>query len=166
MKWFWYVARADELMMDCDGHTLLEIAVKRLQRSRDQIDPLQIFVSSSYSTEHFHFIIRLRRKMGALERQIWQLFLMDHTYRSVKNLFRVLHKIPSPSLLISPYEWDTRIAQLNPHGCLRFWRKADAICWCESHKDPEKIWKCPAHIKLRGRRNELPGLRSRSRKGS
>src|SRR5579863_7506867 len=101
MKWFWYVAKDDELMMDCDSRTTLEIAMKRLEKARgfedytDRKELLikEVFVSPSHSKEHFHFVIRLKRPMSVLERMVWQLYFMDHVYRSVKNLFRVVDGI-------------------------------------------------------------------------
>lgn len=155
MKWYWYVARDDELMMDCDGRALLEIAIKRLERSRDRIGPHQIFTTHSNSPDHFHLVVRLGRRMEVLERQVWQLFFMDHVYRSVKNLFRVIEGVPCPSLLISPERW-LLSSEYNPpfpddgYHPPTFWREPDATCRCKSHKDPKKIWKCPAHKKLRG----------------
>jgi hypothetical protein len=151
MKWFWYVARNNELMMDLDGRALLEIAVKRLQRHQhartcERVLPYhRTFVAGSHTADHYHLVIRLREPMEILERMVWQLYFMDHTYRSVKNLFRVIDDVRAPSLLISPGKW--------PVGLVSFWRPPDAICNCEReiHKNQEKIVFCPAHIKLRGR---------------
>ena len=139
-KWFWYVAREDELMMDLDGRAMLEIMQKRLERNTGRLQPRNLRVYSSHSKEHFHAVIRLRKPMDAIERMVWQLFLMDHVYRSCKNLFRVLKGTPAPSLLISPNRWT------------HFWRDADATCGCsrDAHKDHKRILDCPAHFLLRG----------------
>ena len=136
MDWFWYVARNNELMVDCDGVQLLEIAQKRLARSGLPVDTSVIFPSQNES--HFHLVIKLTEPMNAIERQVWQLFLMDHVYRSVNNLFRALNGTPSPCLLISPRYWD------------RFWRAPDAICHCEmKHKGPT-LSGCEVGARLRG----------------
>jgi hypothetical protein len=137
MKWFWYVATDRELMMDCDGRTLLEIAMKRLERDA-KFDYDKIFSAPSQSPDHWHLVVRLEEPMEIMRRMVWQLYLMDHVYRSCKNIFRVLDDVPSPSLLISPKPWKN------------FWRKPDASCECESHKNHLKIWDCPAHERLRG----------------
>ena len=166
-RWYWYAAHDDELMMDCDGRHLLEIALKRLERSLETTKTefnttLQVrstFVSHSQNSEHYHFIVRLSSPMDILERIVWQLYFMDHVYRSVKNLFRALDGVKSPSLLISPIRWPYWINESTfcrempsppPEKC--FWRKPDATCSCplEKHKSPIEIVKCPAHIKLRG----------------
>lgn len=136
--WHWYVAREDELMIDLDGEVLLEIARKRLDRS--PLEWRSAFVAGSSTDNHFHLVIRLKEEMPALQRQVWQLFLMDHTYRSVNNLFRAIAGVPAPSLLIAPQRWNLQ----------KFWRPADAMCHCKSHKNSEKIFDCPAHQKLRG----------------
>lgn len=144
-RWFWYVAAADELMMDCDGRVLLEIAQSRLQR--DLLPVKQTFVAPSQKQDHFHFVVRLQKPMPVLERMVWQLYLMDHVFRSVKNLFRALEGNPAPSLLISPEDW-AHIPRLGWTGW--FWRTWDATCDCPSHKDWKTIDQCPAHYMLRG----------------
>lgn len=136
MNWFWYVAKNNELMVDCDGVQLLEIAQKRLARSGLLVSDALVFPSQSES--HFHLVVRLREPMNSIERQVWQLFLMDHVYRSVNNLFRALNGTPSPSLLISPQPWNA------------FWREHDAICHCETkHKGPA-LSGCTVGASLRG----------------
>jgi hypothetical protein len=148
MKWFWYVAREDELMCDLDSRTLLEIALKRLERSKE-LQVRSTFVAPSQNDEHYHMVIRLAHPMLTLYRLTWELYFMSHVYRSVKNFFRALDGIPAPSLLISPCKWEIGAA-IGQEG-VGFWRKPDTACNCESHKNPEKILTCPAHIKLRGR---------------
>jgi hypothetical protein len=148
MKWYWYVARNDELMIDCDGAILLEIAQKRLERSGLSVKG--IFITPSFSEDHYHLVVRLSKPMGTIERQVWQLFLMDHTYRSVNNLFRALAKIPAPCLLISPERKWLWTSPWKPGLSDRFWRQPDAICECkEKHKGPN-LSGCKIGLKLRG----------------
>lgn len=142
--WYWYVAQDDELMMDCDGRVLLEIAQSRLQR--DLLPVRQNFVACSQKADHYHFVVRLWEPMPVMERMVWQLYLMDHVFRSVKNMFRVLKESPAPSLLISPSDWQT----IQSVSRTPFWRKYDAVCNCESHKNWQRINVCPAHTLLRG----------------
>lgn len=160
MKWFWYVAREDELMIDCDGAILLEIAQKRIARSGLLIK--KTFIVPSSSEDHFHLVVKLSESMGAVERQIWQLFFMDHVYRSVNNLFRALAKTPAPCLLISPHDWK-KISEENPtsHSMSQtlFWRCPDAICNCEGkHKGPN-LSGCGIGLKLRGGSDAANNLR-------
>lgn len=169
VKWFWYVAREDELMCDLDSRTLLEIALKRLERhsmdgdtcgewkDSENLNVHSIFVSPSQNPEHYHMVIRLKKPMDTLYRLTWELYFMSHVYRSCKNFFRALEGVPAPSLLISPRQWHTepRLGIINGEeekGVWTFWRKSDAICVCpkENHKNPELILECPAHKKLRG----------------
>lgn len=155
--WHWYAAQDDELMCDLDSRTLLEIALKRLERvgwfketpsNVPAKNPVlfvdSTFLSQSTNDEHYHLVIKLEKPISVIHRLTWELFLMNHTYRTVQNLFRALDNIPAPSLLISPYNW------LEEPG--KFWRSHDAVCFCEHgiHKNPRTIVKCPAHIKLRG----------------
>jgi hypothetical protein len=165
--WHWYVAQPDELMIDCDARPLLEIAFKRLERiqggenlteqnSKSPFQVRSIFVTTSQRSDHYHLVIRLSRPMREIDRMVWQLYLMDHVYRSVKNLFRVIYKRPSPCLLISPHVWHQgQPAQINDQFIKflgwPFWRHYDATCNCtlDTHKDRVKIQSCPAHIKLR-----------------
>jgi|SRR5208283_1939372 len=138
MKWFWYVARNDELMIDCDGLALVQMALRRLERSNLQF--IKTFVNPSVSPDHFHLVIKLAENMPPMERQIWQLYFMDHVYRSVNNLFRVLYSVKSPCLLISHQKW------VEP-----FWRPPDMICGCkEKHSTLGKMKKCKTARMLRG----------------
>lgn len=161
--WYWYAAQDDELMCDLDSRTLLEIALKRLERvgcfketctSSPAEGPIlfvdSTFLSQSTNDEHYHLVIKLLEPIPTIERLTWELFLMNHTYRTVQNLFRMIDGIPSPSLLISPYNWLE--SQVLTGNGTRFWRSHDATCFCKHgiHKNPRTILKCPAHIKLRG----------------
>lgn len=151
MNWYWYVAREDELMCDLDGGTLLSLALRRLQKPELPIEVREYLVTESTSDDHFHLTVRLASAVPSLYRMVYQLYLYDHTYRSVKNLMRVLQRVEAPSLLISPTNW----LKVRPvHGT--FWRNPDAICQCELsiHKSQIKIQACPAHLKLRGQVNE------------
>lgn len=151
-KWYWYVARDDELMMDLDGQTLLEIALKRLNKPEYSIPVRRIYVGPSTSKDHYHMAVQLAPdgKYPLLWRLTLQLYLMDHVYRSVKNFTRALTEIPAPSLLISSHNW--QITSTLNSGT--FWRAPDALCLCpvQRHKSHEAIWTCPAHTKLRGER--------------
>ena len=163
--WHWYVAQDDELMCDLDSRTLLEIALKRLDRvgcfketctSSPAEGPI-LFVDSTFliqstNEEHYHLVIKLMQPISTIHRLTWELFLMSHTYRTVQNLFRALSNIPAPSLLISPYNW---LEENGKPNAQRFWRSHDAACFCENgiHKNPRMILQCPAHIKLRGVKN-------------
>jgi len=151
-RWYWYVARADELMVDLDSQTLLEIALKRLANPDIELPPVQtLFVAKSFSEGHFHMVVRLNGEYPAVRRMVFQLYLFDHVYRSVKNFTRLLDCSPAPCLLITPYNWQSSGSSIN--GKVRFWRQPDALCHCliQRHKSPKAIVKCPAHIKLRGR---------------
>lgn len=153
-RWYWYVAQDDELMMDLDGRVLLEIAESRIQRDLVPKGLVRyIYVTPSQNPDHFHFVVKLWKCMPVMQRMVWQLYLMDHVYRSVKNMFRVLDGTPSPSLLVSPKDWhETPPAFNGEHHCIvTFWRQWDATCGCVSHKDAKKIWDCPAHQRLRGK---------------
>lgn len=149
-KWFWYVARSDELMIDVDSQVLLEIALKRLAKPELPIKAKSMFVAESQSAGHFHFVVRLRRDVPEFWRMLYQLYLMDHVYRSVKNFERCFNATPGASLLISPHNWI--------HGGVngqKFWRSPDAICHClaAKHKSQKSILTCPAHVALRGRKS-------------
>lgn len=157
MAFYWYVARNDELMCDLDSQTLLEIAMKRLTAPATfeiypDLEPRNVFLADSNSAGHFHMVVQLKQNMPAMRRMIYQLYLMDHVYRSVKNLTRALESKPAPSLLISPHNWLCNGVAL---GSVKFWRSPDAICHCHlsRHKSQEKIWECPAHIQIRGKKN-------------
>ena len=150
-KWYWYAARADELMVDLDSQTLLEIALKRLAKPDIQFPPVKsVFLSKSFSEGHFHMTVLLKDDYTAVRRMVLQLYLMDHVYRSVKNFMRVLDGSLSPCLLITPYNWRSSGASLN--GKTKFWREPDALCHCpiQRHKSHKAILTCPAHIRLRG----------------
>jgi len=152
--WHWYVARENELLIDCDSRTLLQIAMKRLedtQRIREAEIPLEVertFVAPSNNPDHFHFAVLVKNKLSPIVQMTWQLFLMDDVNRSVHNLFRVVNLYKAPSLLISPHNWLTD----NRYETNSFWRSHDAVCQCDSrvHKNKDTILQCPAHIRLRG----------------
>lgn len=153
MKWFWYVAKPDELMVDLDGAILLAISQKRLERCG--LPVLKTFISPSNSDDHFHLVVKLRYPMEVIERQIWQLYLMDHVYRSVNNLFRAHSGTKGASLLIAPIRWCcSGISQSD------FWREPDGICTCKEKHSGPTFGGCKIGAKLRGnddRRNEKLG---------
>lgn len=149
---YWYVAKNDELMCDLDSQTLLEIALKRLNDPRlpyPDLEPRNVFLADSNSPGHYHMVVQIKKNLPEMRRMIFQLYLMDHVYRSVKNLMRALDSKPAPSLLISPHNWLCSGVALNSG---KFWRNPDAVCHCHlsRHKSQEKIWECPAHLQLRG----------------
>lgn len=155
-KWFWYVARPDELLIDCDSKTLLDLFFRRLERVNPDLpydlDVKQIFVAESAKENHFHIAVQLEKGIPAIHRAIWQLYLMDDVYRTVNNLWRsILHTDDSPILIISPKNWLCSGVAVNSG---KFWRNPDAVCICEReiHKNPKTIWNCPAHLRLRGPR--------------
>ena len=137
-------------MCDLDSQTLLEIALKRLANPELQIEKRSVFVARSGSEGHYHLIVRLVSPRPLLWRMLFQLYLMDQVYRSVKNFDRALRNSPAPSLLISPENWKCNAVTLNS---TRFWRNPDAICHCPQakHKSPKAILTCPAHLRLRGK---------------
>jgi hypothetical protein len=156
-RWFWYVARENELMIDCDSKALLEIAMKRLQDTtrigiEEPLSVKDIFLAPSKNSEHFHITVRLNESIDPIRRAIWQLFLFDDVTRSTHNLFRAVNNIPAPSLLISPYNW----LNLSTLATVKFWRSHDAVCTCSPlrHKSAKAILECPAHILLRGTKCE------------
>lgn len=154
IRWHWYVARPDELLIDCDSSTLLQIAMKKLaDTSRIHSEPAlqvkSIFVANSNKEGHFHVCILLQQPLDVIRLMTWQLYLMDDVNRSVQNFFRAVNNIPAPSLVISPFNWLDDGVALNGG---KFWRSHDAVCFCNSaiHKRSESIRLCPAHQALRG----------------
>ena len=145
-KWYWYAARSDELLIDLDSQTLLEIALKRLAKPELDIRASQMFLTESATKGHFHMAVRLRENVAEVRRMLFQLYLMDHVYRSVKNFDRALNNVSAASLLISPHNWAN--GGLNR---TKFWRSPDAICHCllAKHKSHKAILSCPAHVTLR-----------------
>src|SRR5258705_1099371 len=108
MTWFWYVAQADELMLDVDsgrdGSVLgptrirLEAAIEGGELAiRDPI-----FLYKSATEGHYHVIIQLRSPMPQLRRYVWEMQLRSDLYRGRCNLMRGLADRPAPALLISP----------------------------------------------------------------
>lgn len=156
-NWYWYSAKEDEIMVDLDSRVILEMSLRRLQKPDAEFsflkNPRDVFVVPSNSDEHFHVIIRLsespKGELGELQRLLCGLYLMDHVYRSAKNIARWIKGIPHPSLLISPHNWTCSGVALN--STKRFWRNPDAICQCniQTHKSHTKILECPAHKSLR-----------------
>lgn len=150
MKWYWYVAKPDELMMDLDGSILLEICKKRLARSvlKDMI-ALE-YITPSHTPDHWHYTLKLMEDMPPLKRQLWQLYFLDHVYRSLNNCFRVLENVPSPSLLISDHKWDIGINIHLLEAGKMFWREPDAICNCKKKHTGPDMSGCKVGLKLRG----------------
>src|SRR5258708_20666393 len=73
----WYVAQNDELMCDLDSRTLLEIAMKRLERvacfkNGSYTSPAEgrvlfvdsTFLSQSTNDEHYHLVIKLTQPIS------------------------------------------------------------------------------------------------------
>jgi hypothetical protein len=148
---FWYLAHADELLLDVDGAdvqlerggTRLEMFCRRRLRDGIVAGLLKVkcvTAAASYTPGHLHVCVTLHRPMPTMERLIWQSWLGSDLYRSRADLMRAHRGHAYPSLLIAP----DRYPRL---------RDPDAVCSCAG-KHPtvlaEGVAACPVWAEYRG----------------
>jgi hypothetical protein len=142
MKWYWYVAKNDELLLDVDNiaHVLPHLR-QRLQGAIEcgklDVDFVYRQKSQNKTGNHEHIIIKLKRPMRNLERYVWEIILRGDLYRGCSNIMRHLYDVPAPSVFISP------------HNCF-FFRHPDHYCECKKKHKLDVMTDCPVAKKLRG----------------
>lgn len=143
---YWYVARANELFIDTDNvsksikHTRARLAGAI---ECGKLDVAYAMSRPSRSKNHLHTIITLKNEPDIIQMQIWEIILHGDLYRGCCNIMRIVHCIPSWSILISP--WPT----FADKQCDNY-RKADDSCNCTSKHNAATMTTCPAAIRLRG----------------
>jgi hypothetical protein len=141
-KWFWYVARDNELFLDVDN---VERVIHHLrQRLQGAIEYKRLDVAHVYrqrsqgkNGQHEHIIVTLNNKIPPVERFVWEIILRSDLYRGCNNIMRHLRGIGAPDIFISRSD------------CF-FFRPYDTFCYCTKKHSPEIMEKCPTAEILRG----------------
>src|SRR5258708_2258750 len=130
---YWYIAREDELLLDLDtymrptakGAPWGEMFFRRRLRdaiANGKLEVTGVWLTQSYSKEHYQAVVKLHRTINQMARLVWQLHLGSDLYRGRADMMRAVRGYPSASLLILP----SKIKD--------FYRKPDEECTCtEKH---------------------------------
>lgn len=137
-RWYWHIARNDELMIDLDCHDgdgrKVTASLERLKGARNEgkLGIKRVLLFPSKSEWHYHLLVTLDRYMDPMRRNDWELRLLDDVYRNLQNRARVQMGVTS-SLLITPSDWE-------------YQRMPDHTCECRAHVS---MLECPVALRLR-----------------
>lgn len=139
MTWYWYVSRADELMLDLDGSRESRFGPTRLrlEAACSIIVPEHLWVFRSGTPGHYHVIVQMAWPMPDIERFVWEMQLRGDLFRGRCNIMRALYGHRAPGLLIAPKRWEG-------------FRDPDAECQCTGKHNIAVMAICQAAQELRG----------------
>lgn len=102
-RWYWYIGRETELLLDLDSSTAVWYAVQKLRRNmrREFLPVSEVHLFRSLAPDHFHMFVILKQTMPAMERAIWECQLMSDLKRVQYNLMRSLRGLSGADLLIT-----------------------------------------------------------------
>lgn len=139
-RWYWYIGRENELLLDLDSRTALWYCIQKLRRNlqREFLKVKDVHLFRSSAPDHFHLILTLAEPMPPIERAVWECELMSDLKRVRYNLMRTLRGLPGADLLIA----DRPYVGIRP---------PDYECGCgEKHKRRRITNHCPILQKLHG----------------
>jgi len=143
MKWYWYLARDNEILLDCDSAASLSHAMLRLGRNIRQrfLGVRRVYVfRSTPGQEKFHVFVFLGKSMSANQRALWQLHLGSDRIRELYTLTRIERGLKSPNLLIAKMDY----------GIPR--RTPDDTCECRGkHQGVGPCLRCPVMSRIHGK---------------
>lgn len=146
---FWYIARANELLLDLDdymrptrtGEPWGEIFFRKRLRAAiefHKLDVSHVYLARSNSEHHFHAIVRLSGDMQPFQRMVWQLQLGSDLYRCRADMMRLVRGFIGCSLLIREVEFTG------------LYRSADVVCKCTTKHVTSENPDCDVWRRYRG----------------
>jgi hypothetical protein len=146
----WYIARADEFLIDLDrldrrtekgDVSYLELWRRRLRDAeRDgHFDIRRSFIYPTFTPDHFHCYVQIGQEMRLSERLTWQSWLVSDRQRANADWMRASRGVKFPTLLEEPT------------ALRRFYRAADYICGCEGKHKTANQPDCEVWREIRGR---------------
>ena len=143
-KWYWYVARDNELFIDLDRYKeSINHIRRRLQGAIEygalNVENVHLFLSLRHN--HRHLVVILKKPLqNRYEAFAWEMLLHSDIYRTAANIMRYSRNVPSSDILIS-------------RKLLH--RQSDDTCKCEAKHNRAAMETCAAAIALRGEKRNL-----------
>lgn len=137
MRYYWYVARENELFCDLD---LTDKTLKRLLLARARLRGAkesgalnweEFTFYQSLTPYHYHLMVKTHVSLDPYARILWESRFCDDMYRNNMNFARLQVGGRSWSLLITP------IARSN------YWRPCDFSCACPKKHKADVMAECP-----------------------
>ncbi len=132
-KKFWYVERANELLLDADSEERRKLVLIRLGRAA-RLRVKRVLMLPSGKEGHWHIAVVLENNLSTLEAAAWRLRLGSDLFREAHTLIRLAHGIAAPSLLICRYPFEHR--------------EPDGVCDCTAHGE-ESMRSCKTARRIR-----------------
>jgi len=154
-RWFWYVARRNEIFLDLDSGRSITRALSVLRRALrvrpnaktpiNKLDVESVWLYPSSARNHAHLIIVLKNPMAFHQRIAWSLWMGGDQLRAayVMERERVMRFPPYPET----FSGSELLAVRMPYG----FRSPDSMCMCkEKHKPKWVTEACPALKEILG----------------
>jgi hypothetical protein len=139
-KWFWYIGKENELLIDLDSELRLWNWKEKMRRNvvRGFLKVENVYLARSVSPGHYHVIVTLAEPMEPLRRLLWECELQSDLQRMKYSWMRLLQGLDAPDLLIADRPYPN-------------FRPPDYECFCAEKHKPRRITKhCPILRLLHG----------------
>jgi hypothetical protein len=139
-RWYWYVGRSNELLLDYDSERRAAFGILKLRRNMRErkIRVRSVRTYRSHTPDHWHVIVTLAHGMEPLMRAEWERQLLSDNRRAGYFVMRTLAGITTGDVLIADREYPE-------------FRKPDHECGCkEKHKRDAITGTCPVTRELWG----------------
>lgn len=167
MRWFWYVARPNEIFVDLDSPAATTRALSVLRRALNvkrtaktpllKLGILGVWLYPSEAEGHSHLIVVLKNNLSFIDRTAWSLWLGTDQIRAAYVMERFLSfacrndaSIPDgwvDSVIDNPSFPTELLSVRHEYG----FRKPDTFCFCkEKHKKKHVTDKCSALVAILG----------------
>lgn len=139
-EWFWYICRANELLLDVDSKWRRDSALRKLERADVPLQIINVWCYPSYSEGKWHIACRLAQDtLTDRQRILWAWWAGSDSIRAMYSLTRCEYGLQAPDLLIAPRRW------------VQYWREPDFTCGCaQKHIGTEACRACPVFQKIHG----------------
>jgi hypothetical protein len=141
MKWFWYVGRENELLLDWDSDTAMWFGLERIARNvrRGLLHVSDFAWGQSAASGHYHAMVTLETQMAPIERAMWEVELRSDVKRAQYSVMRSCHGLSAADLLIAKRAYPG-------------FREPDYTCNCDcmKHKKKKITGRCPVMRELLG----------------
>jgi len=159
IRWYWYVAKPNEIFLDLDSGPSITRALSVLRRALsvtpsaktplNKLDIESVWLYPSVEPKHAHLIVVLKDAMEFYRRVAWSLWMGGDQLRAAYVMEREARVswegfLPSVCTFGNPSEL---LAVRKAYG----WRTPDATCGCKAKHKPKPVTdRCPALMEILG----------------
>ncbi len=159
-RWFWYVARPNEIFVDLDSGKAISRALSVVRRAllvkptaKTPLNKLPIesvWLYPSGTEGHAHLILVLAKELTVIEKVSWSLWLGTDQIRAAYVIERFLAFWRSADVRSGRSDYEIQAEILATHEVYGF-RKPDTFCYCkDKHKKKSVTDKCDALERILG----------------